>query len=54
MIGYEWALLCGLFHEIFRLASNKESVVSDWFGARDGCSLLGVSFRRSIRLLEGF
>ena len=43
--------LCGLFPRLFRLAVNKESSVSDCFGVRNECIVLGVPFR--VRPLEG-
>ena len=32
--------------------SNKESTVSDCYEVRDGCTLWGVTFRKSLRLSE--
>ena len=42
--------LCELFLRVFRLVSNKESVVSDCYEVMDGCIMWGVTFRRSLRL----
>lgn len=45
---------CELFPKLFRLAVNKESPVSDCFEVRSGCMAWEVSFRRSLRQMEGF
>ena len=45
--------LYGLFPRLFRLAVNKESSVSDCFEVRNECLVWGVSFRRTLRPLEG-
>ena len=40
--------LCGLFPRVFRVVSNKESTVNEYYEVRDGCPLWSVSFRRSL------
>lgn len=47
--------LCGLFSGIFRVVTNKDSVVSGYYEERDSCIMwgpVGVSFRRSLRPYE--
>lgn len=42
--------LCGVFARIFRVVSNKESSISDYYEERDGCVVWRVPFRRSLHL----
>lgn len=38
--------LCGLFLRIFRVVSNRKSIIFDCYKVRNSCILWGVSFRR--------
>ena len=40
--------LCELFHRIFRVVTNKETAVSDFYEVQDDSIVWGVSFRRNL------
>lgn len=44
--------LCELFPRLFRVVSNKEVYISDYYEVRDGSVVWGVSFRRVLRQVE--
>ena len=52
MIGWGVSPFCELFPKVFRVASNKESVVSDYYEVGDGSISWSVPFRSFLRLSE--
>ena len=42
-----------MFPRLFIIAVNKESFVNDCSEVRNGCTVWGAPFRRSLRTLEG-
>ena len=52
MTGWGWVFLGSLFRRLFRVASNKQSLVHECYSCEGDCIVWRIPLRRTLRQLE--